>query len=720
AVGTVWMGQTIGCAQCHDHKFDPITTRDFYAMGAFFADVKETIIGRREDGMLVPTEPQARELARLTAEAQSLKERFEGAHPELEGAFARWRQQRVDALRSDALWTAAKPTSAESTAGATVTIREDRSVLIGGQKPDTDSTVVRFASLPERVVGVRVEVLPDKSLPSQGPGRAGNGNFVLTEVVARVVRDGAPARDVAFESAWASHEQTVSIDKNPYGRWSAASVIDRDARGTFAGWAILPEAGKTAQLRLRLKESLTLAAGERLEIELQQKHGHGHHTLGCFRLGVATDPGALVPPTIPLPSGDLAEWIVLDPARRTPEQSAKLWAEFKAGAPELADLRNRRTAADKARADFEATIPRTLITERADKPRTVRVLPRGNWLIDTGEIMEPAVPVQFRPSTPAVSGRRWNRLDLADWLVSSENPLTARVVVNRLWRQFFGTGLSKVLDDFGAQGEPPRHPELLDWLAAEFRDSGWNVKHVVRLMVTSRTYRQASNAPRELLARDPDNRELARQGRWRIEAELVRDSALQISGLLVPRIGGPSVRPYQPDGYWENLNFPQRGYDASAGGDQYRRGLYTWWQRSYVHPSMLAFDAATREECAAERNRSNIPQQALVLLNDPSYVEAARSFAARILRECSGDDSARLTWAWQQALARAPRDAELSALRRLLETQRAAFARDPEAASKFTLTGKAPAPAGLDAVQWAAWTDVARALLNLHETITRS
>ena len=720
AVGTVWMGQTIGCAQCHDHKFDPITTRDFYAMGAFFADVKETIIGRREDGMLVPTEPQARELARLTAEAQSLKERFEGAHPELEGAFARWRQQRVDALRSDALWTAAKPASAESTAGATVTIREDRSVLIGGQNPDTDSTVVRFASLPERVVGVRVEVLPDKSLPSQGPGRAGNGNFVLTEVVARVVRDGAPARDVAFESAWASHEQTVSIDKNPYGRWSAASVIDRDARGTFAGWAILPESGKTAQLRLRLKEPLTLAAGERLEIEFQQKHGHGHHTLGCFRLGVATDPGALVPPAIPLSSGDLAEWIVLDPARRTPEQSAKLWAEFKAGAPELADLRNRRTAADKARADFEATIPRTLITERADKPRTVRVLPRGNWLIDTGEIMEPAVPVQFRPSTPVVSGRRWNRLDLADWLVSPENPLTARVVVNRLWRQFFGTGLSKVLDDFGAQGEPPRHPELLDWLAAEFRDSGWNVKHVVRLMVTSRTYRQASNAPRELLARDPDNRELARQGRWRIEAELVRDSALQISGLLVPRIGGPSVRPYQPDGYWENLNFPQRGYDASAGGDQYRRGLYTWWQRSYVHPSMLAFDAATREECAAERNRSNIPQQALVLLNDPSYVEAARSFAARILRECSGDDSARLTWAWQQALARAPRDAELSALRRLLETQRAAFARDPEAASKFTLTGKAPAPAGLDAVQWAAWTDVARALLNLHETITRS
>ena len=720
AVGTVWMGQTIGCAQCHDHKFDPITARDFYSMGAFFADVKEAIIGRREDGMLVPTESQARELARLTHEAERLKSQFEGPHPKLESAFGRWRQERLEALRSDSLWTATAPVSADSTGGATVTIRDDRSVLIGGKKPDTDSTVVRFAALPERVVGVRVEVLPDKSLPSQGPGRSGNGNFVLTEVVARVVRDGAPARDLAFESAWASHEQTVSADKNPYGKWSAASVIDHDARGTFAGWAILPEAGKPSQLRLRLKESLTLASGERLEIELQQKHGHGHHTLGCFRLGVATDPAAVVPPTVPLPNADLAERLKVDPSARTPEQSAKLWAEFKAVAPELADLRAQRTAADKARADFEGTIPRTLVTERSEKPRTVRVLPRGNWLIETGEIMEPAIPAQFRPASRAVSDRRLNRLDLADWLVSPENPLTARVVVNRFWRQFFGTGLSKVLDDFGAQGEPPRHPELLDWLAAEFRDSGWDVKHLVRLMVTSRTYRQSSNASRELLARDPENRDLARQGRWRIEAEMVRDSALQVSGLLVPRIGGPSVRPYQPDGYWENLNFPQRGYDASSGGDQYRRGLYTWWQRSYVHPSMLAFDAATREECAAERNRSNIPQQALVLLNDPSYVEAARSFAARILREGSGDDTARLTWAWRQALARAPLDSELSALRRLLETQRTAFAKDPEAAAQFTRTGKAPTPAGLDPVQWAAWTDVARALLNLHETITRS
>ncbi len=720
AVGTVWMGQTIGCAQCHDHKFDPISTRDFYAMGAFFADVKETIIGRREDGMLVPTESQARELARRTAEARRLKERLEGSHPGLAASLERWRLERLRVLEADALWKAVAPASAESSGGAAVTIRDDRSVLVGGKTPDTDSTTVRMAGIPSGVIGLRLEVLPDPSLPSKGPGRAGNGNFVLTEVLARVVRDGAPARELAFESAWASQEQTVSAEKNPYGRWTAASVIDRDVRGSFAGWAILPEAGKPSQLRLRLREPLTLASGERLEVELQQKHGHGNHTLGCFRLGVATDAAALVPPAVPMPAGGLAELIRVDPARRTPEQTAKLWAEFRAVAPELAGLRAELAAAEKARTDFEATVPRTLVTERSDKPRTVRVLPRGNWLVETGEIMEPAIPARFRPAARVASDRRLTRLDLADWLVSPENPLTARVVVNRFWRQFFGTGLSKVLDDFGAQGEPPRHPELLDWLASDFREGGWDVKRLVRLIVTSRTYRQSSVAPRELLARDPDNRELARQGRWRVEAEMVRDTALQVSGLLVPRIGGPSVRPYQPDGYWENLNFPQRGYDASTGGDQYRRGLYTWWQRSYVHPSMLAFDAATREECAAERNRSNIPQQALVLLNDPSYVEAARAFAARILREASGDDTARLAWAWRQALSRDPSAAELAALGRLLEAQRAAFAQDPEAASQFTRTGKAPAPDGLDPVPWAAWTDVARALLNLHETITRS
>jgi hypothetical protein len=276
-----------------------------------------------------------------------------------------------------------------------------------------------------------------------------------------------------------------------------------------------------------------------------------------------------------------------------------------------------------------------------------------------------------------------------------------------------------VLDDLGTQGEPPVNPELLDWLACEFVDSGWDVKHIVRLIVTSGTYRQSSQASPEMQQRDPLNRELTHQARFRLDAEFVRDNALTISGLLVARVGGPSVKPYQPAGYWENLNFPTREWQADNGGAQYRRGLYTWWQRSYLQPSLLAFDSPSREECVAERNRSNIPQQALVLLNDPTYVEAARVFAARILRDCSGDNAQRITWAVRQALGRAPREDELAALHELLQKHTALYANTPEAATALLKTGIAPLPEAANAGELAAWTSVARAVLNLHETMTR-
>src|SRR5436189_4507174 len=301
-------------------------------------------------------------------------------------------------------------------------------------------------------------------------------------------------------------------------------------------------------------------------------------------------------------------------------------------------------------------------------------------MIESGEITQPALPAYLAAAATKVEGRRLNRLDLAEWIVSRKHPLTARVFMNRLWKQFFGTGLSRVLDDFGMQGEPPLNPELLDWLACEFMDSGWDVKHMVRLIVNSHTYKQVSTASPKLQSRDPYNRELARQSRWRIEAELVRDNALSIAGLLVPKIGGPSARPYQPDGYWENLNFPPRTYEADKAEGQYRRGLYTWWQRSFLHPSLLAFDAPSREECTAERNRSNIPQQALVLLNDPTYVEAARAFASRILKEGGADTKSRIEWAWRHALQRPPRADEMGTALALLNRHHEEYRRDPQAA----------------------------------------
>jgi hypothetical protein len=261
---------------------------------------------------------------------------------------------------------------------------------------------------------------------------------------------------------------------------------------------------------------------------------------------------------------------------------------------------------------------------------------------------------------------------------------------------------------------------LLDWLACEFMESGWDMKHIVRLIVTSQTYKQVSTASKSLQARDPYNRELARQSRWRIDAELVRDNALSIAGVLVPKIGGPSVKPYQPDGYWENLNFPPRNYEADKGESQYRRGLYTWWQRTFLHPSMVAFDAPTREECVAERNRSNIPQQALVLLNDPTYVEAARVFAARIVNEGGKDAKSRIEWAWQQALQRTPRADEMKTVNELLTRHFSEYQRDPQAAEALLKVGLAPAPKDVNAAELAAWTNVARVILNLHETITHS
>jgi hypothetical protein len=280
--------------------------------------------------------------------------------------------------------------------------------------------------------------------------------------------------------------------------------------------------------------------------------------------------------------------------------------------------------------------------------------------------------------------------------------------------------LSRTLDDLGAQGEPPTHPELLDYLAVEFVESGWDIKRMIRLIVSSRSYQRASFATAESLAQDPENRMLARQGRFRLPAELVRDTALSIGGILNLTIGGPSAKPYQPENYWENLNFPQRTYQADQGPQQYRRGLYTWWQRSFVHPSMLAFDAPTREECAADRNQSNIPQQALVLMNDPTYTEAAMAFAARIVVEGGPDTRSRIAWAFETAVSRPPNQTEVDLLARLHANSLSQFQTTPnEAIKMFSASGGAPATES-QAIENAAWVQVARAVLNLHEVITRN
>lgn len=402
------------------------------------------------------------------------------------------------------------------------------------------------------------------------------------------------------------------------------------------------------------------------------------------------------------------------------EQIVQLQKEI-AGLPkdQVKPAQAKLAEVQKLKGELLKQAPSTLIS-MSGPPRMVRVLKRGNWLDDSGEIVSPNVPAALPPlKTDANNAKRATRVDLANWLVAPENPLAARIFVNRLWMLYFGQGIVKTADDFGALGTWPTHPELLDWLAIDFQQNGGDIKRTIKHFVLSSTYRQSSKGTPDLRQRDPYNQLLARQGRFRLEAEFVRDNALAVSGLLVPKIGGPSVKPYQPAGYWRYLNFPMREWANDKGESQYRRGLYTWWQRTFLQPSLLAFDASTREECTVERPRSNTPQQALVLLNDPTYVEASRLFAERVVRSAKKVPD-RVNLAFQLALQRDASPEEIGILTNLAQKHMEHFATHPKEAQAILGVGYTPATRDLPAAELAAWTSVTRAILNLHETITRN
>ncbi len=363
----------------------------------------------------------------------------------------------------------------------------------------------------------------------------------------------------------------------------------------------------------------------------------------------------------------------------------------------------------------------TMISQALNTPRTTRILPRGNWLDESGDIVQPAIP-EFLGTIPH-ENERATRLDLANWLVHPSSPqalLTARVMVNRFWYLLFGQGLSPSLDDLGNQGSPPSHPELLDNLALAFIQSGWNVKATLKLIVSSKTYQQSSTPSPALQETDPANILLARQSRWRLPAEMIRDTALSISDLLVQQIGGPSVKPYQPAGYYQHLNFPTRTYAHHADSRQWRRGLYVHWQRQFLHPMLKAFDAPSREECTAQRPQSNTPLASLTLLNDPTFVEAARAFASKILLNAEPSTQARLEYAFLHALSRQPDPTELQLLTHLHQSQSQSFTQTPTNATQLLQTGISPTPTQWPATELAAWTQIARAILNLNETYSRN
>jgi mono/diheme cytochrome c family protein len=700
---TVWLAATIGCAQCHDHKFDPYLAKDFYSFGAFFADVKERPVGRRDPDYL-PDEKQRPLMEAASAEVDRLRKQLKESTPERDAAQALW-EATLAGKRLPA-FTNLEPVEASSANGTRVLIQgNDFSIIAttaNGPKPPRDTYTVKFKTELKGITAFRLEAITFEELPKGGPGRDPEGGFVVSEIN---VMDGG-GRPVRLRNA------TASTAMGPKG-WAPEMAID--GKVDEGGWALLAADGRDHRLVMETTEPVGAGGETTFTVVIRQDAGRGR-TLGRFRMSASAEAWPVRTEPGPEASREIQEIAAKPREERTKEQRDSIAGFYRRVAPDLAPQRAALRAAEIRKAALLETIPESLVTT-TQEPDPVRILGRGNWQDESGQLVEPATP-HFMPPSGAVG--RATRLDLARWLTSKENPLTARVFVNRLWKTYFGQGLTRTLDDLGSQGEWPTHPELLDWLAVDFVESGWDVKHVVRTLVTSATYRQASRPTPELLERDPYNRLYARQSRFRLDAELVRDNALAISGLLSTRMGGPSVHPYQPRGYWTFLNFPPREWDDDSGENQHRRGIYTWWQRTFPQPSLLAFDAPSREECVGERTRSNVPQQALVLLNDPTYVEAARVFAARIVREGGATFEDRLRWAYARALARAPRDEEVRTLAALLEKHRAHYKADPLAARKVVAIGQAPPPSGLNVEDLAGWVSVARAILNLPEVITRS
>ncbi|MBM3969443.1 MAG: DUF1553 domain-containing protein [Planctomycetes bacterium] len=714
ASGT-WLGITLGCAECHDHKFDPLTTRDFYRFEAFFADIQERGLysGANADGnwgpfVKVPNAEQEAALAKIDQQIVETKKILDTTTPELAAAQATWEKSQI-------VWTLLKPDSITSTEGVTLTAKEDSSILASGKNPATDTYSLVVKNPPANITAFRLEVLPDDSLPKKGPGRAGNGNFVLSEFTVKQVIGDTIDEAVPLQNATATYEQTGFADANPYKKWAIAAAIDGDAKGKTWGWAVMEKVGQPHIAVFETAKDVAGGEGSTLVISMLQNLDNPQHTIGRFRLSIATSPRPIRADQAPPPN--IAALLAIAADQRNDSQKNELAAHFRSIAPTLDAFRKQLADQEKSRRDLDASIPSTLITASV-QPRMVRVLKRGNWMDDSGEEVTPGFPAIL--SQPLESPTRLNRVDLAKWIVSNDNPLTARVFVNRVWKLLFGAGLSRKLDDLGAQGEWPSHPLLLDHLAASFIESGWDVKQLIKSIVMSQTYRQSSFVSRELREADPYNRWLARQGRFRLDAELVRDNALSISGLLVTKLGGKSAKPYQPPGYFAYLNFPTREWQNDSGENLYRRGLYTHWQRQYLHPSLLAFDAPNREECTADRARSNTPLQSLVLLNDPSYVEAARAFAELILRNGGSAPRDRLNFAFRRAVSRDMKPAEAEVLERLLQTHLDEYKLDANAANELLTVGAKPTPTDLDKSELAAWTSVARTILNLHETITRN
>ena len=729
-LGTVFLGMTVACTQCHDHKYDPMTQKDFYQLYAFFNTIPENgLDGSKGNAVPLIKAPRGSDRQRLGAlsdQIAALDKQIDGPLPAVDMAQAKWEPAAL--AEAKAAWSIPEPSAFISKGGATLKRLSDGSLLASGTNPAKETYEVTLPLSAGRLTAIRLEALPDDSFPAKGPGRSDNGNAVMTNIALVLVgADGKPAK-LKIKSAEADHGQNA---------FSIAAAIDGDPA---SGWGIYPQVGKTHAALFVLETPLEIKEPTNLTVTLDFQSQYASHQFGRIRLAVTPQPVPQLADKFP---PEIAVILSTPADIRSEEQKTGLRKFYRESvSSDVKQLSDSLASFKKERDELDKAIPTVMIMQEMEKPRETFVLMRGAY-DKPGEKVLADVP-GFLPRLPAEAPR--NRLGLAKWLVNPEQPLTARVTVNRYWQLLFGTGLVKTAEDFGSQGERPSHPELLDWLAMEFqqesgirdqesgaanpqsatRNPQWDVKRLIRRLVTSSTYRQSSVVTPALAGRDPENRLLARGARFRLPAEFIRDQALAAAGLLNREIGGKSVSPYQPVGLWEELmsredgkNWTAQSYTQDHGKDLYRRTMYTFWKRTCPPPTLTTFDAPDRETCTVRRARTNTPLQALVLMNDPTYVEASRKFAERVLREGGSSLDARLTFAFRTVLARAPREQELSILRLVYEKQRARFAAAPDAATKLLAVGESPRDASLDQAELAAWAIVASTLLNLDEAVTK-
>lgn len=716
----VFQGLTAGCAVCHDHKFDPISQKDFYSLYAFFYNMADPAMdGNRIDTppiLRLPTEEQKRKIAELDKSISDADKQI--------------RDKLLTVVYADPATLSPAPSVVKS-----------EHVLFEDATPEGSKAGLNDGNHPLKIVGEGA--FSGKSFLQRTD--KGLAQDYFTEIKSPVELSRQGEFKVAVKLDEKDPPKAIMVQFNVNGQWALRAVWG-DANSIPYGnlgtperiqAGDLPKAGEWATLSFNLSKFQVKPDMKITGFAFTQYGG----TVGWDKLVVqseknpAKDPGesfvvwarSQTPKTIPGFPGEIQAILNKKVTERTLAETRQLEDYFltnvwTGGVAAFGTIRESMAKAKSEKSSVEAQVPITFVSRDLDKPREAHVLFRGQYNQLRDKVL-PNTPAFLPPLKVQTKDATARRLDLAQWLVSPENPLTARVTVNRLWQQFFGIGLVKTSADFGSQGEPPVNPELLDWLATDFRENGWNVKRLVRLIVTSAAYTQDSKADTNELAIDPENRFLARGPRLRLDAEVLRDQALAVSGLLNRSIGGKGVKPYQPINIWEPVGFVgsnTRDYKQDHGDALYRRSLYTFWKRTAPHPAMSTFDAPSRESFCVRRESSNTPLQALVLLNDVQHFEAARNFGQRMIKEGGSEVDSRLKWAFRMVTARNISDKELATIKSLLEFELDRYRKDPESAKKAIAFGESKADPTLDPAELAAYSLVGNLLLNLDEVVMKN